>query len=425
MLRSNGFQEMRRRTWALVRMSDTIFSHQVSLPSMIYDNDCDTQLPNNIFDDEFHPGSKEMPPSRPLTEPTPISYMIAKSKLCNELGNILQVTNGIGKHVPYDEIIRFDAKLRQIMQELPPHLKLTSLEGTHDPVTLLIARFNVEILCQKIFCLLHRKYMPRARQNARYAHSRRSAIEASLRALDHLATLHRESQPNGRLRSVGWYVKSIATKDFTLPAMLVILDLHYDNMASQSAEKRDQEGAFLWTPEQRSRMISALELAGGIWSSLADTSMEAFKASKIIEIMLLKIKSPTQDDDNLTDLMQAETTLGGNVTGFTSPDTMFRTMVSPPPAMPDFGATGGTNPFPTHDSSAFMGMDPGLTSSGAVDFTGDTFIPPGPGALSPFSMLTSSNGGSASMSELNNFDWVSAASQILVMVEEANTDPDI
>jgi hypothetical protein len=359
---------------------------------MIYENDCDTQLPNNLFDDEFHPGSKELPPSRPLTEPTPISYMIAKSRLCNELGNILQATNGIGKHVPYDEIIRFDARLRQIMQELPPHLKMTTLEGTHDPVMLLVARFNIDILCQKIFCLLHRKYLPRARQNARYAHSRRSAIEASLRALDHLATLHRETQPNGRLRTMGWYVKSIATKDFTLPAILVLIDLNYDNMATQSPDKRDQEGAFLWSPEQRERMISTLETVGQIWKSLADTSMEAFKASKVLEIMLEK----------------ADSVLSGTVTDYHSADSRSPTMGPAPPAMPDFSAgDDGNAPFPVQDSTAFMGMDFGLSPSGGVDFSADALGLAG--ASSPFSMMTSANGGSGAMPELaNNFDWVSA-----------------
>lgn len=388
-------------------MSDVIFSHQVSLPSMIYENDCDTQLPNNLFDDEFHPGSKELPPSRPLTEPTPISYMIAKSRLCNELGSILQATNGIGKHVPYDEIIRFDAKLRQIMQELPPHLKMATLEGTHDPVMLLVARFNIDILCQKIFCLLHRKYLPRARQNARYAHSRRSAIEASLRALDHLATLHRECQPNGRLRTMGWYVKSIATKDFTLPAILVLIDLNYDNMAAQSPDKRDQEGAFLWSPEQRGRMISTLETVGQIWKSLADTSMEAFKAAKVLEIMLEKIKDPSQSCSNPADMMQADSVLRGTATGYRSADSTSPTMGPAPPAMPDFSAgDDGTGPFPIHDGTAFMGMDFGLSPPGGVDFSADAlgFA----GAPSPFSMMTSANGGSETMPELaNNFDWVS------------------
>ena len=91
---------MRRRTWALIRLSDVIFSHQVSLPSMIYGHDCDTQLPHNLFDEEFGPDTKVLPPSRPNAEPTPISYMISKVKLCLELGSILQATGRVRDHVP-------------------------------------------------------------------------------------------------------------------------------------------------------------------------------------------------------------------------------------------------------------------------------------------------------------------------------------
>lgn len=400
---------MRRRTWALVRMSDVMFSHQVSLPSMIYEHDCDTQLPNNIFDDEFHPGSKELPPSRPFTEPTPIAYMIAKAKLTNELGNILQANNDINKHMPYDEVIRFDAKLRQIMQELPPHLKLGSLDGTHDPVTLLIARFNIDILCQKVFCILHRKYLPRARQNARYTHSRRSAVEASLRALDHLATLHKECQPNGRLRSVGWYVKSTATKDFTLPAMIVIMDLHYDDVARRASQHNEQEGAFLWSTEQRDKMITAVETARDIWKSLADTSMEAFKASKVIEIMLLKIKDDSQNKNGTSDVMLAEATTGRDPLQFPSPNTLSQNIFSPPPIMPDFSAGGAS--VPLQDNSAFMGMDFGLSpSGGGLNFNGGGMnMMDAGGAVSPFSLLGASAGGDmSSMNDLtNNFDWVS------------------
>ncbi|KAJ4196436.1 hypothetical protein NW755_001222 [Fusarium falciforme] len=397
--------EMRRRTWALVRMSDVVFSHQVSLPSMIYEHDCDTQLPNNIRDEEFGPDTKQLPPSRPSTEPTPIAYMIAKSRLCNELGNILQATNQVGKHVPYDEIIRFDAKLRQIMHELPPHLKLTTLEGSHDPVTLIIARFNVDILYQKILCLLHRKYLPRARQSARYAHSRRAAIEASLTALDHLAVLYRESQSRGRLRSVSWFVKSIATKDFTLPAMLVILDLHFDNMAAQSETPQDNEGASMWNSEQRSRMIGSLETAKDIWKTLADTSMEAFKASKIIEIMLAKIKDPSTCGTEQP-IMQSEPMAGltASIGADTSP-AIAPGLISPN-TLPDFNT--GINPFSTPNQAPFMGMDFGMTAPEGIDFQTDGFGAAAP--ASPFSSMFANMGTGQTTSGIDmaaNFDWVS------------------
>ncbi|KAG7134198.1 Trichosetin biosynthesis cluster transcription factor TF23 like protein [Verticillium longisporum] len=261
--------EMRRRVWATVRMSDIFMSQHLALPAMIHDQDCDTELPSNVFDEDFGPETEIMPPPRPSTEPTPIAYALAKCRLGLELGNIIQVTGRVGRQVHYEEILRFDARLQEIMEGLPPHLKMTPLEGSQDPVSLLMARFSIDILYQKIL---------------------RTAIEASLVTLQHLATLHRETQPNGRLRSVKWYISSTATKDFLLPAMMVVMDLHVDKR--ETGKRRESDGDFFWTPEQRMNMIGNLELTRDVWKGLADTSMEAFKASKVLEIMLEKIRSP-------------------------------------------------------------------------------------------------------------------------------------
>ncbi|KHN98543.1 uncharacterized protein MAM_03667 [Metarhizium album ARSEF 1941] len=391
--------EMRRRTWALVRMADVVFSHQVSLPSMIYDHDCDTQLPNNIFDDEINTSTQQLPPSRPISENTPVSYMIAKARLCIELGSILQATNRVDKGVPYDEIIRFDAKLRQIMQELPPHLKIGPMAGSRDPVTLIIARFNIDILFQKIMCLLHRKYIRRARQNPRYAHSRKSAIEASLQAMEHLQTLHRESKDKGRLRTLNWYVKSIATKEFILPAMLIVLDLHYDNLAEQSGLPEDTEGAFRWSAEQRARMISTLEDATIIWKSLADGSMEAFKASKTVDIMLRKLQNPIRNGPSnaRSDPISADTIRSGLDPSFASSGTV----TISPEGLNDFGT--GMSPLFNLNSGAYTGMEFGLPAPSLGELTGDgmNLI----GAQPPLSMLTNIGASSGSGPELSNFEW--------------------
>ncbi|KUI56545.1 hypothetical protein VP1G_03899 [Cytospora mali] len=397
--------EMRRRTWSLVRMSDVIFSHMVSLPSMIYDHDCDTQLPHNIFDEEFGPDTKVLPPSRPNTEPTPISYMIAKVKLSLELGNILQNVNRVGKQVSYDEILSFDARLRELRQELPPHLKMQSLEGSHDTLTLIIARFNVDILYQKIMCILHRKYVARSRHNPRYAHSRRAAIEAALEMLRHLISLHRESQPNGRLRSIKWFVASIATKEFLLPSMLLLLDLHYDKQAEAAGQRQSSQALYFWTPEQRLEMIRSLEATRDIWEGLADGSMEAVKAYNIIKIMLDKIQSPAPEvsppamrDDLFSNMggpslepeQSAAMTLGMMSSGGLTPNTaaaLGGAVQSP----------GGTT-YPALDLSVPPGG--GERTGMTPDFSGgDLGLNPG----SPFSSMFGnlSNG----MDIGQNFDW--------------------
>jgi hypothetical protein len=382
-------------------MADVVFSHQVSLPSMIHEHECDTELPSNIFDDELHPDLKVLPPAHPSTEPTPIAYMIAKARLCNELGNILQATNRVGKPVHYDEIIRFDAKLRQIMQELPPHLKLTPLEGTRDPVTLIISRFNMEILYLKILCLLHRKYQTRARQNPRYAHSRRSAIEASMAALNHLAVLHRESQQTGRLRSLAWFIKSIATKDFVLPAMLIAVDLHYDNVAMETAmEDEPHEGAEVWSPEQRAKMIEAVQTAGNIWRELAHTSMVAFKAAKVIDIMLAKIQDPTKPEPSSASSQTEMTTpsLSASLGLFQTPEFSQDFMTQPGMTPAGFGQQ-----LDISEASAFM--DFGLPAGIGGDLPMDGLTATGP--QSPFSLLTNLGGGlsGASQDLPTGLDW--------------------
>ncbi|KAI3318384.1 hypothetical protein HD806DRAFT_314908 [Xylariaceae sp. AK1471] len=389
--------EMRRRTWALLRMADIMFSYQVSLPTMIYEHDTDTKLPHNIFDEEFGVNTKRLPPSRPITEPTPIAYMIGKARLSIQFGNILQVVTRVGKHVPYDEILQHDRKLREIMDELPPHLKLQRLDGSHDPVTLIIARYNLDLLFQKVVCMLHRKHWTRARQNPRYAHSRRSAIEASLETLGHLKSIYRECQPNGRLRTMKWFVSS-TSRDTLLPTMLVIMELHHDHAAGQRQDS--QAITCFWTPEQRQAMIQTLDDVRDIWAKLSQESVEAFKASNILRIMLEKIKNPEPVPVS-TGAPQGQTE---NV----------------------FGNFGSGNMQPEHSAAMTLGMlSGGMTPNSSFQSPGGTTYPnlelgPSMGpplvsdfqpdvgaannAASPFSMFTNL-GSSSNMALDQNFDW--------------------
>jgi hypothetical protein len=221
--------------------------------------------------------------------------------------------------------------------------------------------------------------------------------------MEHLQTLHRESQTEGRLRTVGWYVKSIATKEFILPAMLIVLDLHYDNLAEKSGLPEDAEGAFRWTPEQRAKMVSSLEDAAVIWKSLADGSVEAFKASKTIDIMLQKLQDPTQhSNDPSSKQMDTFPTTATNP----ELDPAFASLGTgtiPPQGFGDLG--NGESPFTNINSSAFMGMEFSLPAPNLADFAGDgmNFM----GAQSPLSMFTNIGASSGSGPDLTtNFDWV-------------------
>lgn len=321
------------------------------------------------------------------------------------MGEILQATTRVNGQCTYEEIMQFDAKLRDIKREIPPHLRLAPLEGSRDPVTLIIARFNIDILYNKIVCILHRKYLERARHNSRYAHSRQVAIEASLATLQHLVTLHRESQPTGRLRSINWYINSIATKDFLMPASLIVMDLHRDNQAAASGQQSGCDVGFFWTPEQRANLFANLELTGEVWNGLSDTSVEAFKASKVLEIMLEKVKRPEEAARGGSKPDNKQAPKGAQDMEAEQSAAMTLNMLSGG-MTPNTAAALGS--MQTPDPTGFADMDFGMGASGppggstgmTPNFQGDLDMN---NPQSPFSMFTNLENGGDLMA---NFDWV-------------------
>ena len=199
--------EIRRRVWTFVRQCDLLISFQFGLPAMIRTDHIDTETPRNVYDDELHEEMKQLPPSRPNFEATPMSYMIAKSKMTFLFGSIVERTGSITSPPGYDETMKFDQELREARSTHPPLLQMRSFqESARDPANLIMQRLGLEMVYLRSLFVLHRRFIARGRENPRYAYSRRTCIDASMELLAHQATLHRESQPGGRLRSVKWCV---------------------------------------------------------------------------------------------------------------------------------------------------------------------------------------------------------------------------
>ncbi|KAL9003751.1 MAG: hypothetical protein Q9188_003391 [Gyalolechia gomerana] len=284
--------EMRRRIWTFVRQSDLLFSFQLGLPSMIRLGDCDTALPGNYYDDDLFEDMKALPPSRPVTEPTPVSYMIAKASLTFCFGKIVESLHTTSS-CTYEDIMQLDQNLREARAELPPHLRLKSVEDSMlDPGAIIMQRFFLSILYHKGQCVLHRKFLARARENPKYAHSRRTCVDSSMELLNHQATLHYESRQGCRLHNVRVLLSSLTSHDFLLAAMIIALDLWQGAEADTSG--RNSADIYTWGLERREDEIRALEVSNGIWRETRDQSMESYKASEILTIIIHKMKDQVQ-----------------------------------------------------------------------------------------------------------------------------------
>lgn len=399
--------EMRRRVWTVVRQSDLLYSFQLGLPSMIRLGDCDTDLPRNIFDDEFDEDTKILPPSRSLTTATPVSYMIAKATVAFAFGKIVESLHAV-RSSSYEEIMKLDHEYREAYSKVPHHLLLRPLEDSLlDPVTTLMQRFNLSILYNKGQCVLHRRFLSRARDNPRYAHSRRTCVDSSMDLLNHQATLHYESRPGRRLHSLKWYISSLTSHDFLLAATLVCLDLWYT--AEAEILGRCSGDFQVWGLERRGDMIRALEVSRGIWLELRDQSMEAFKAGEILGLMLTKLEGMHRQAETRT--TQSQYQYPNGAPQYTPPED----------EKPEHSAaltlgmlsTGGLTPNPSQMFPSTYPFTPG-TSANMTDMQ-PRGLSPGFGveqapngiqpAPSPFSFLTNANGG-LDMPP-TNLDWVS------------------
>ncbi|KAI5275446.1 hypothetical protein E4T47_01551 [Aureobasidium subglaciale] len=298
--------EMRRRVWAFVRQADLLFSCQFGLPPVVRFDSTDSDLPNNIFDDEFTEDMKTLPPSRPESEVTPASYMIAKARLISCFGQIVDRIQSVTAPPSYEEIMKLDALLREARTSIPPHLQMKPpSELAMAAPNLIMQTYALELIYLKSQCMLHRKFIARGRDSPRYAYSRRTCIDASMEMLTHQATLYIESRDGGKLRSVKWSISSLTTHDFLLAAMIVCLDLYHTTESDRNTIKTSSSDPSspmgdVWTQDRRDQMITSLQHCASIWESLRDKSMEAYKASTQLRVMLGKIRAQEQQQTVMT-----------------------------------------------------------------------------------------------------------------------------
>jgi len=358
--------EMRRRVWSYVRTGDVLFSFQIALPPMVRLGDSDTDLPRNIYDDEFDEDSTQLPPPRPQSEATPISYMIAKSKLSLGFGRVLEEINGVQRK-SYDEVLKIDKALRDIYDTVPDHLKVRPMsEQQLAPTALIAARFGLATIYNKALCVLHRRYVRLARPGNRYMYSRRTGLESAMQLLDFQAiSCQQERDRPGHAMNINNHVSSLIAHDYLLAGTLVCMDLYStrEKQGSENDANTPNSNSSAATPASstsggrgsvgssetdtympglpytRADVIGYLERSRDIWMAQRDYSMEAYKASELLNLLLYHLKS--QEPPNQQTMPQANGMIGAQGSGSNDEQTAAMTLgmlqagSMPGSAMPD------------------------------------------------------------------------------------------
>jgi hypothetical protein len=278
--------EMRRRTFHIIQAFDLLLSFQAGLPATIHEEECDTEPPANLFDEDFDEQCTILPPSRPAIDQTPMLYYRSK-------GCVQQVFRRIARYAlsprmpSYEEIMKLDAELHATHGVIPPSLRWKPLmEAITDDAHLILQRLGIELMYQKGLMMLHRNYISRERSNPAYAYSRTTCIDACLRALGYQADIHAATQVGGQLHHESWITTNLSLHDFLLASMIVCLDLYettkHDGHSDTSVSK----------VETQRKEYDALKAVYDIWSSSETVSRDAKRAASVLEVMFAKLPKP-------------------------------------------------------------------------------------------------------------------------------------
>jgi hypothetical protein len=213
-------KEMRRRTWSLAMQLDLLVSFQLGLPSNVQHPTWNTRPPASLMDFDFDEDTLEMPPERPYTTTTDITFYICKHRLMTVFEKILHHTLSQPAESS-SELELLDAELRDTYAALPDTLQPRPMANSIvDPSYLKITRLCIIFIYDKCLCVLHRSYAAKGGIN-----SVRICYQASTDLLRYFCDAYQEFQLGGPLDSERWFMGSITWNDFLLASMVLCVVL--------------------------------------------------------------------------------------------------------------------------------------------------------------------------------------------------------
>ncbi|OLN82085.1 putative transcriptional regulatory protein C1F7.11c 3 [Colletotrichum chlorophyti] len=281
--------EMRRRMWNMAVQLDLLVSFHMGLPSMLNGIDSDCALPRNLVDEDFAEDSPSLPPARPMTDYTEMTYPINKGAVMLVFGQVARQAHLLAPP-PYSEIMRLDSLLNDVWAQVPAFLMVKPLEQCVTiPPTLVTQRFGIASLYNKTRCVLHRRFLLEEAPGPEHDYSRWQCVEGAMTLLEFQDVIWRACQPGNMLSQNGWFMSSLAVHDFMLAAIIVYLTIgnerFWDGGEHGWMDKMDPRPT-------RGRLLHMLQRSYTVWLGVGSDVPECKKTADVLETMLTKLGSP-------------------------------------------------------------------------------------------------------------------------------------
>ncbi|KAI1098953.1 fungal-specific transcription factor domain-containing protein [Jackrogersella minutella] len=305
--------QMRRRMWNLAVQLDLLVSFNLGLPSMTHAVESDTELPTNLMDTDFSKDTKELPPARPSSHYTLLTYPINKARVSRAFFLVVEQAHSL--NVPsYANVMKVDAQIQEAWNDVPDIVKMKPLEQcVMDPPVQVIQRFGIAAIHQKSRCVHHRRYIVEEPPVREHDYSRRVCLEAALALLDYQVTMHEASKPGGMLTQNGWFIAAlVALNDFLLADMIVVLVLQNDKYW-EAAGEYNWIARCMPSTVTRGELLRSLRRSHTVWKDMASGRTEFAKAEGVVRVMLRRVQAHLGVETDDIETTGAKTSGSGDI----------------------------------------------------------------------------------------------------------------
>lgn len=266
------------------------------------------KLPKDCTDEAMSAGANGEPPTKP--QPTAMIFFLEKIRLaqiCRELTDIVPMEFCKLTKIPYEQIINIDKKLIEFTSSVPFFFRLDAasreeskaLETIYPMIP--VWRYLVTTAAHSRRCKLHQRFLLRQSMDARYAYSRRAALESARAVIQVYGDITGFYSPTTLMARIG-----IAVHYTHLAIVVLVMDLCFNKGATDEeevkADVRETLRIFEGIRDRSpllSRSLSALngilqkhnvDLGGTSGASSSNLSTEAYERAA-----LDRTTPPTQD----------------------------------------------------------------------------------------------------------------------------------
>ncbi|KAK4889434.1 hypothetical protein LTR27_011778 [Elasticomyces elasticus] len=198
----------------------------------------DTAPSSNYTDEDLL--CDPIPPPRPLRDQTTMTWSVVYSKISHVLGDIIYCSHAPNKP-DTAEVARLYTDLQRVRDELPPQLRMRSLEESFlDAPELRAGRYGLEFVHLKALCVLYQRYLSSPGDTT----EQKRCVEAATALVEHQVILLQATQDGGELSTSLPFVRAFI-HDFNLAAMLLCSHANRQKTSATADESEDDSTAVL------------------------------------------------------------------------------------------------------------------------------------------------------------------------------------